>query len=65
MTIKQIISSIFGVFRVTRASEFQIPSSNIDNSDWEAKEIDDDEEDNEEQDEWNNDDEWGNDDDDD
>lgn len=64
MTFKQIISSIFGVFKITQASDYQIPSTDSDNGDWEAKEIDDDEEDNEGQDEWNNDDEWCNDNDD-
>ena len=45
MTFKQIISSIFGVFKITQASDYQLPSSNIDNSDWETKEVDDDDDD--------------------
>lgn len=60
MTFKQIISSIFGVFKITQASDYQIPRTNIDNSDCETKENDDNEEDNKEQNEWNNDDKWCN-----
>ena len=45
MTFKQIISSIFGVFKITLASDFQIPSTVIDNGDWNAKEVYDDDDD--------------------